>query len=63
MLNNLILAGPAVEDPICYEYFDKNISKKGYYKAIDYSKTHYHNPLVIKHSEEETDIDCNNLNF
>ncbi len=35
------------------------MAKKTYLKEIDFSKTCFHNPLVIKHAESETPEDGN----
>lgn len=57
---NLFLEPEEIEDPVCYEIFDKNIAKSSYFKNIEhYQKSHYHNNLVnglvIKHIEDEED--------
>ncbi len=41
------------EDPLQYANYEKTDSKKSFYKNIDFSKTHFHNPIIINHEEED----------
>lgn len=45
------------EDPLQYDKFD---NKKSYLGNIDFSKTHFHNPLVIKHDHDNDYLENGN---
>ncbi|EAR94554.2 hypothetical protein TTHERM_00046590 (macronuclear) [Tetrahymena thermophila SB210] len=49
-INNL--PEPVQEDPLQYDAYEKQDNKKSYYNNIDFTKTYFHNPVVIKHEDD-----------
>ncbi|KAL4511905.1 hypothetical protein ABPG72_012750 [Tetrahymena utriculariae] len=46
------LPEPVQEDPLQYDAYEKQDNKKSYYNNIDFTKTYFHNPVVIKHEDD-----------
>ncbi|KAL4471674.1 hypothetical protein ABPG74_008567 [Tetrahymena malaccensis] len=49
-INNL--PEPIQEDPLQYDAYEKQDNKKSYYNNIDFTKTYFHNPVVVKHEDD-----------